>query len=297
MNESKRFSVGRIMSVGALVAGLAIFASSTVAQESGSDAVIDAEVVATIVIEGGDAQGGNATGGDAKVSMNIGGANDSCDCGAEHVVANQQVVGAVGGTAVGGDARGGDGLNAFVDADVVLDADVSVDVSANVGVGVDASAGAGATAPDVSGDVSGLSSLSASQPIGTSNSTQQSTDELSSAIDAVSPLLGGLGGLQLLTLDADLFLEVAGGDAVGGNATAGNAVVEMNIGGGSSNVMASQDVGIIVGGLAVGGAATGGDGIELDIILDADIDLVIDAIVDVTAEVDADVDADANVGN
>jgi len=271
------------MSVFAMIVGLAVFAGSATAQDGGGGAVIDADVTADIAVEGGDAQGGNAQGGNAVVSLEAGNTS-GCGCGSQ-VAVSQTVDQATGGAAVGGDAAGGDGINANIDANLVVDADVALDVTADV----DVTTGVAANATLPGG---GVSTLAASEAPAANGAAQLPTDGLSGTPDLgglLNPLLGGLGGLQLLDLTADIVLDVAGGEAVGGNAAGGNAVVALQIGDTSgrdgSQVAVAQHVGAVTGGLALGGDATGGDGIELDIVLDADVDLVVDAVVVVDVDV------------
>jgi hypothetical protein len=252
-------------------------AGTAAAQDDGTPA-IDATVVADITVEGGDATGGNASGGDAVVTMDAGNTDGGCGCGTE---VEQSVDTVTGGTASGGDAVGGDGLNAFVDANLVVDADIGVDVTADVSVVANADAGLAGVLPQ---SADGLST--SAQPVDTAAATEGVSSGVSDATAILDSLLGSLGGLQLLTLDADLALGVTGGDAVGGNADGGNAVVALSIGDTTgANVAVTQHVGTVTGGLVSGGDATGGDGIELDVLLDADVDLIVDANVDVVVDV------------
>jgi len=298
----------RLAGTGALLAaGLVAGAAGAAAQE-GDSPLIDAEVVADIGIEGGDAQGGNAQGGDAGLSATV-----IQPAGGGDVHVNQEGGVLEGGDAVGGDAQGGDGLNAFVDAEVVLDADVALDVAADVnvdtvaGADLDLSGQAVSAQPvDGAGDLVGDLDLGGAGNVtdglidtdlpGTGRAprlpdlggaTGGLDQTAGGATDALGGVLGGLGGLNLLDLFLDAEIQVIGGDAAGGDAAAGDALIQAAVVGGPGGaVNLNQEASTVLAGDATGGASIGGDGIELDVLLDADIDLIVDANVDVAADVD-----------
>lgn len=310
MRLNKTMSVNRLgIAIGAVGAGTllvaAIASSGDVAAQNGSP-LIGADIAATIVVAGGDAQGGDAIGGDAGLTASI------SDGGGSSVYQSAELL--EGGSAVGGDATGGDGVNAFIDAEIVLDADIGLNVAADV----DAQTVAGANLNLSDLPLDSLSSGQAIQPqaagsglnnaqlpaIG-NNDLSRLTRGGRGATGALpnadlgglqNPLgaLGGLAGLNLLDLTADLNIDVRGGAADGGNAQGGDAVLQAVIEDGAANV--TQKAGKVYGGDATGGDAIGGDGIELDILLDADIDLVVDATVDVSANVDTLIEGNVGAG-
>ncbi len=215
--------------------------------------------------------------------MDIGNTDGGCGCGTE---VEQSVDTVTGGTSAGGDVVGGDGLNAFVDADLVVNADIAVDVTADVSVVANADAGLAGVIPIPRSAQSADGLATSAQPVDTAAATEGVSSGVSDATAILDSLVGSLGGLQLRSLDADLALGVTGGDAVGGNADGGIAVVALSIGDTTgANVAVTQHVGTVTGGPVSGGDATGGDGIELDVLLDADVDLVVDANVDVIVDV------------
>lgn len=274
------------------------------------DPLIDAEIAATVVVSGGDAEGGDAVGGDAGLTVSLADGSGTIAQQAERLE---------GGSAFGGDALGGDGLNAEIDATVILDADVDLQVEADVGVTTVAGAdldlsdvnvndvlaqetvGQAAVAQPVLGpaDVVGPRGIRAAELARLGRGLPIDTGSLQSALgeNPLGGLLGGLAGLNLLDLVAELNVEVEGGDAIGGSAEAGDALLVASISGEGSGADVFQSAETVVGGDATGGGATGGDGIELDVILDADIELLVDANVDVAATVDTLIEANLNRRN
>lgn len=276
-----------------LIAGVLSAGSVGAQDDGGGSPLIDAEVVATIEVAGGDAQGGDANGGNAGLYASV------TDAGGASVAQHAELL--QGGTVTGGDAQGGDGLNAYVDANVILDADIALDVAADV----DVTTVAGASLDLGELPLDGITSQAVAQPItGRLNGItgRRGLDDTANNLTSALPgadlggALGGLGGLNLLDLVAELDVEVSGGDATGGTATGGNAVLEATIDGASGHVSVDQMAGKVYGGDATGGNAIGGDGIELDVLLDADIELIVDANVDIAADVATFIEGDVALG-
>lgn len=168
MNTAELRARLRLVGTSVLVAGgLAIggFAAAAAQQDEGS-ALIDAEVIADIEVVGGDAQGGDAQGGDAGLSASIAGTGSEGGGGGGTVYVAQEGGILEGGEAVGGDAQGGDGLNAFVDAVLVVDAEVNLDVAADVAADIAVDANADANLPNLP-NVPNVGLQSAAQPVGT----------------------------------------------------------------------------------------------------------------------------------
>lgn len=273
-----------------LIAGVVTAGSAGAQDDDGGSPLIDAEVLATIEVTGGDAWGGDANGGNAGLYASVTDASGAS--------VSQQADLLQGGTAIGGDAQGGDGLNAYVDANVILDADVALDVAADV----DVSTVAGANLDLSNLPLDGVTGQAIGRPIGGRVDSLRGGSNLTSALPgtdlgSLGGVLGGLAGLNLLDLMVDLNLEVTGGDATGGVATGGNAVIEAVIDGADGHVSVDQQADKVYGGDATGGNAIGGDGIELDVLLDADIDLIVDANVDIAANVDTVVEGDVALGS
>ena len=333
MNRQQMATAARLFGAGSVLISSLVFAGDARAQSDDSP-LIDAEVVADVVVEGGDAQGGDAQGGDAglnAVVVGTGTGSDCGDCGTGDVYVAQEGTFLEGGDATGGDATGGDGLNAFVDADVVVDADVDLDVATDIAVTTTADADVAVPAANANGlqtarqpvdvptlpvdpgsgdlsiapdsiDLSGvedtLGSLGGSLPEITGGQTPGGnmgdtgtggSGGLQNSLGALS----GLGGLNLLNLNADLEVDVRGGDAAGGSAVGGDAVLEaVVLGTPNGSVMVDQEASQVSAGDATGGSATGGAGIELDVILDADIDLIVEATVDLAADIDTTIEVE-----
>ena len=70
--QPRRFGAAvRLGSLGLLLTGSLAVAGSTLAQDE-NQPLIDADVVADVVVEGGDARGGDAQGGDAGLNAVVG---------------------------------------------------------------------------------------------------------------------------------------------------------------------------------------------------------------------------------
>lgn len=263
----------RLVGAGSILVSSLAFAGGALAQSDDSP-LIDAEVLADVVVEGGDAQGGDAQGGDAglnAVVVGTGTGSECGGCGTGDVYVAQEGTFLEGGDATGGDATGGDGLNAFVDADVVLDADVDLDVAADIAVTTTADADVAVPALDAVG------LQSAQQPIdGPTLPIDPNTGDLAidpNTIDlsGVEDALGNLGG-SLPEVTGGQTPSVDTGD-MGDTGTSGLGGLQNPLGalgglGGLNLLDLYADLEVDVrGGDAAGGNAVGGDAVLEAVVL------------------------------